>query len=266
MYLLGVVVAVGVAWLLKRTLLRGETPPFVMELPSYKWPSLRNVLYRMVERGWSFLDRAGTVIFAVSIVVWALAYYPRSDAKRGRRSRAATRRTRGSAAQLPTSSPPSTSPNIIDRPRRQPAPATQLPGPRRASDRAGRPPARLGLADRLRGDRLVPGPRSRDGRAGRDLQPRAATSTSATRATRAGSATQLRAARWDDTGEPVYNIPVALSIMVFFALCAPVRRDAGRDPPRNEQLALAGVHVRLHDGAGLRRRLGDLPDRHPLVG
>ncbi len=47
MYAIGVVVAIGVAWVLKRTILRGETPPFVLELPSYKLPSLRNVLYRM---------------------------------------------------------------------------------------------------------------------------------------------------------------------------------------------------------------------------
>ena len=79
MYAIGIVVAIGVAWLLKKTLLRGETPPFVMELPSYKMPSLRTVLWRMAERGWAFLARAGTVIFAVTIVIWALAYYPRSD-------------------------------------------------------------------------------------------------------------------------------------------------------------------------------------------
>ena len=59
MYAVGVVVAIGVAWVLKRTILRGETPPFVLELPSYKLPSLRNVLYRMAERGWSFVARAG---------------------------------------------------------------------------------------------------------------------------------------------------------------------------------------------------------------
>ena len=81
MYAVGIVAAVGVAWLLKRTLLRGETPPFVMELPSYKWPSLRNVFFRVVERGWDFLYTAGTLIFAITIIVWALAYYPRSEAR-----------------------------------------------------------------------------------------------------------------------------------------------------------------------------------------
>ncbi len=77
MYLLGIVVAVAVAWVLKKTLLKGDTPPFVMELPSYKTPSASMVLYRMFERGWAFLRRAGTLIFAMTIVVWALAYYPR---------------------------------------------------------------------------------------------------------------------------------------------------------------------------------------------
>ncbi len=46
--------------------------------------------------------------------------------------------------------------------------------------------------------------------------------------------TQLREARWDDSGRPVYNLPVALSIMVFFALCRAVRGDTRGNPPRNE--------------------------------
>ncbi|MDX1964087.1 MAG: ferrous iron transport protein B [Pirellulales bacterium] len=76
MYLVGILAAVVVAWLLKGTLLRGETPPFVLELPSYKWPSLAFVLRRMLERGWEFVKRAGSVIVAVAIVVWAAQYYP----------------------------------------------------------------------------------------------------------------------------------------------------------------------------------------------
>lgn len=77
MYSLGVVAAVIVSWLLHKTLLKGEAPPFVLELPTYKWPSLRNVLLRMWERGWAFVRQAGTLIFAVAIVVWAAAYFPR---------------------------------------------------------------------------------------------------------------------------------------------------------------------------------------------
>ena len=76
MYLVGIITAVFVALILKRTLLRGPTPPFVMELPSYKMPSPRIVFFRMVDRGWAFLKNAGTLILAVSIVVWAALYYP----------------------------------------------------------------------------------------------------------------------------------------------------------------------------------------------
>jgi ferrous iron transport protein B len=76
MYLLGIVAAIAVAGILKLTILRGETPPFVMELPSYKTPGSRIVLTRMLEQGWAFVYRAGTLILAISILIWALAYYP----------------------------------------------------------------------------------------------------------------------------------------------------------------------------------------------
>ena len=76
LYVLGIVAAVGVALILKRTILRGETPPFVMELPSYKWPSPWTVVMRVTERAWIFLRTAGSLILAISIVVWAAAYYP----------------------------------------------------------------------------------------------------------------------------------------------------------------------------------------------
>ncbi len=77
MYMVGIVVGIAVAWILKKTLFRGPTPPFVMELPSYKLPGLGVVLHRMFEQGLAFIYRAGTIILAVSIIVWALAYYPR---------------------------------------------------------------------------------------------------------------------------------------------------------------------------------------------
>ncbi len=77
MYLVGIVAAIAVAWILKRTLFRGDTPPFVMELPSYKVPGIWVVLHRMLEQGWAFVRRAGTLILAVSVIVWGLAYFPR---------------------------------------------------------------------------------------------------------------------------------------------------------------------------------------------
>lgn len=79
MYLLGLLVAPLVALALKRTLLRGATPVFVLEMPAYQWPSWRLVLQRMFERGWAFVQRAGTVILASMVLIWALLYFPVSD-------------------------------------------------------------------------------------------------------------------------------------------------------------------------------------------
>jgi ferrous iron transport protein B len=81
MYMIGIVTGILVAWILKKTLLRGATPPFVMELPSYKVPGLRIVWQRMTEQGWTFLQRAGTLILAISVLVWGLGYFPHDSAK-----------------------------------------------------------------------------------------------------------------------------------------------------------------------------------------
>ena len=79
MYAIGLVVAPLVALVLKRTLLRGETPVFVMEMPLYKVPSVRIVVRRMTDSGWAFLRRAGTLILASMILVWAVLYFPRTE-------------------------------------------------------------------------------------------------------------------------------------------------------------------------------------------
>ena len=63
------------ALLLKRTALRGPTPTFLIELPPYRLPSLRSVVIRLADRGRVFLVRAGTVIFTVAVIIWALAYF-----------------------------------------------------------------------------------------------------------------------------------------------------------------------------------------------
>lgn len=77
MYLLGMLAAVVVAFILKRTLLRSEPAPFLMELPPYRMPNVRTILQNMFTRAWLFVKRAGTVILAISIVLWALMYFPR---------------------------------------------------------------------------------------------------------------------------------------------------------------------------------------------
>jgi ferrous iron transport protein B len=78
MYALGVMVAVVVSWVLKNTILSSAPAPFVMELPPYRLPSLRNVAHAIFERTGLFIKRAGTVILAISILLWALAAFPRS--------------------------------------------------------------------------------------------------------------------------------------------------------------------------------------------
>lgn len=82
MYLVGVAVAVPLAWVLRKTMFAGQTSGFVLELPSYKWPRLRTIWQRMYLGGREFIVRAGTLILLVSIIVWTLAYFPRSDATR----------------------------------------------------------------------------------------------------------------------------------------------------------------------------------------
>lgn len=79
MYLLGIVGALLMAWLFKKTLLKSETPLLIMELPPYKKPVLKVVLHHMWDRSRIFLRRAGTVILGISILLWFLATYPKSE-------------------------------------------------------------------------------------------------------------------------------------------------------------------------------------------
>ena len=79
LYLLGIVGAFAMAWLFKKTLLRSETPVFIMELPPYRLPLFKDVMMHMWERALIFLKRAGTVIFGLSIILWGLMSYPKHD-------------------------------------------------------------------------------------------------------------------------------------------------------------------------------------------
>jgi ferrous iron transport protein B len=79
MYLLGIVVALLMAWLFKKTLLKGPTPMLIMELPPYKKPLIKTVLRHMWDRSKLFLRRAGTVILGISIILWFLLSYPKND-------------------------------------------------------------------------------------------------------------------------------------------------------------------------------------------
>ena len=81
-YLMGIVLGIGLARLLRSTFFRGELAPFVMELPPYRMPILRGTLIHMWDRGWAFVRKAGTVILAASVVLWAMSTYPRAPAVR----------------------------------------------------------------------------------------------------------------------------------------------------------------------------------------
>jgi ferrous iron transport protein B len=80
MYLLGILVAVCVAWVLKHTILKSPPPPLVLELPPYRAPRVMNVVQTIFSRTSMFVRRAGTVILAISILLWALVTFPRANA------------------------------------------------------------------------------------------------------------------------------------------------------------------------------------------
>jgi ferrous iron transport protein B len=80
LYGLGIVAAVGTAFLLKRTILKANPTSFLMELPPYRIPSPRTLALRLVDRSKIFLRRAGRIIFAVTVVLWTLTQFPRTEA------------------------------------------------------------------------------------------------------------------------------------------------------------------------------------------
>jgi ferrous iron transport protein B len=78
LYMFGIVAGVLTALLIRKTALRGPKPPFALMLPEFRRPNARTVLMQLLGRAKVFLRRAGTVIFTVAVIVWALAYFPRA--------------------------------------------------------------------------------------------------------------------------------------------------------------------------------------------
>lgn len=78
-YSLGIVAALGMSFIFKHSILKGQSKPLILELPSYKIPSLRNAFITAIDRARVFIRKAGTVILAISIVLWWLATYPKSE-------------------------------------------------------------------------------------------------------------------------------------------------------------------------------------------
>jgi ferrous iron transport protein B len=184
LYLLGIAAAVAFAMLFKRTILRGQTPPFVMELPSYKWPSPRTVFFRAADRGWIFLRCAGTLILAVSILIWAALYYPHNP-----------RLSHSEQQQY----------SILGRAGRILEPVVKPLGWdwRIGCAVLASFPARESVVATL-------GVMYHIDDASSDGSPKSLEAWSQ----------KLRSATWDGTDRPVYTTATAFSIMVFFALCA----------------------------------------------
>ena len=224
MYALGVAVAAAVAWILSRTIFRGPPQPFVMELPGWRWPQAAVVLERAREAVWSFLTNAGTLILAVSVVVWALSTYPQSDGRidadvaAERASLAARLAEPGlpeaDRAELSEDLAALDTPEGLDAARRGAIQRGSILG------RAGRfvePVVRPLGWDWKIGCAAIASFPAREVVLGTlsvlyNLPPDEAEGTALER--------RLKAARWEGTGKPVFTLPVALSIMVFFALCA----------------------------------------------
>jgi ferrous iron transport protein B len=183
----------------------------------------------MAERGWAFLARAGTVIVAVTIVIWALAYYPRSDTAVAEQIAAERATLEAAVASAPSNSAERAAASAalarFDEPENLDHLAASLHQQGSFLGRAGKwiePAVRpLGWDWRI-GSAVIASFPAREVvmgvlgviyHMGADLDVGEEGDQNRLRQ-------QLRAARWDDTGEAVYNLPVALSIMVFFALCA----------------------------------------------
>ena len=235
LYALGIVVAVGVAKILRRTILKGETPPFVMELPDYRLPSLRVVVARVVEQCWAFVCGAGTLILAVTVIVWAAAYFPHpAHVETEVWSRYAAQRTAldGQLADLrgqPSAATDAAVSAAVADLERQRAALEQV-----VSNHVAGAYMEQSLLGRL-GKLIAPAvrPLGWDWRIGCSVlasfparevvigamgviynlgEGQAAESSSLKK--------ELASQTWPGTDRPVFTIPVALSIMVFFALCA----------------------------------------------
>ena len=200
-YCLGALVAIPVAWLLKRTLLSGDPPPFLLELPSYKAPDLRTVLLRVYHSSRAFVVRAGSLILATTIAMWALAYFPRSEDVVERHQ--VERQAVAPAA-------------LDDLEKRQAAELVENSYLGQAGHWVAPVVRPLGWDWRI-GMAVIASFPAREViiSALGTIYSLGADEDEGSESLRA----TLAAATWPD-GRPIYTLPVALSIMVFFALCA----------------------------------------------
>lgn len=221
MYAIGWGVAIAAALIFKRSLLKGPTPPFVMELPTYKWPSPVHVVRRMIEEGLRFLRRAGTLILAVSIVVWALLYFPRDAA-----TVEAAYRTEIAMLEQALETLPENDPQRASLQERREELDTIIEGDYQRSSVLGRfgraiePVVKpLGWDWRIGVAALASFPAREVVVGVLGVMFDAGEVDAGDEVERVRLGESLRQAQWPD-GSPLFTVPVALSIMVFFALCS----------------------------------------------
>lgn len=203
---LGALVAIPVAWLLRKTYFKGETPPFVLELPNYKWPSPRIVFSRVWSAASSFLTRAGTLILATSILIWAASYFPGNHDREEQliaeiaAAQEAGQETDELSAALNHEREQLLTNSFLGRAGQMIEPAVKPAG---WDWRIG-----VGVIASFPAREIIVATLGTIYSLGADVADDPPTLIEA-----------LRAATWPD-GRPVYTLPVAVSIMVFFALCA----------------------------------------------
>lgn len=223
MHMLGPLLALPIAWLLQTKILKAPAPPFILELPPYRCPTFRDTIWRLWHRARRFLTDAGTIILAMSILIWALLYFPRPESFEEQ-----TRATFIAQQSAETGLPAATIETELDQPDSELAAAfdAHLAGAYVEQSFLGRTgkflqpifapagfdwkitvsvlasfPARevviatLGIIYNLGSDQDEESP---------------------------GLRGQLARETWPDgprAGQPVFTVPVAAAIMVFFALC-----------------------------------------------
>ena len=198
-----------------------------MELPGYKVPGVSIVLSRVVGQGWSFVRRAGTLIFAVTIVVWAAAYYPRDPAALDSALLAEQESLSAQVAereQTPPSEEPAAERELTELKSKLTAVENRVAGAYLETSYLGRvghfiePAVKpLGWDWRIGCAALASFPAREVIVATLSVIYNLGDSEDENSAALQKT---LQEATWHGTDRPVFNIPVALSVMVFFALCA----------------------------------------------
>jgi ferrous iron transport protein B len=191
MYLLGIAGGLLTARLMKSTALRGPKPHFMLALPDFRRPNLQTVFIKLLDRARIFLKRAGTVIFAVAVIVWALAYFPRMDDTRWQASAESTQSVEHQLAAQQMSQ------SYLGRIGRVLEPVFEPLGwdwKVSSAVIAGFPAREVVVA--VMGTLYAVGSEAND----------------------SSLTEKLRGATWPD-GRPVFTLPMVLGLMVFYAWC-----------------------------------------------